>query len=296
MQLTPEAVRICAVGDNVVDRYVDRGLLYPGGNAVNVAVHARRCGARTAYVGAIGDDAAGALVGDVLAREGVDTDRLRRLPGANAYATVRLVDGERVFGSGSLGVSRFVLADADFAYLRGFQLVHTGDCSGTEDQLAEIARAAPVSFDFAEHGPEYVEPLLPFVRLATFSRSGSSPAEVADLVAWAHAGGAAQVLVTRGPAGASYFDGRELYHHPAAAVEVVDTLGAGDAFIARAGVELLRGTSPADVLAQAVQYAAEACRSDGAFGYPTDDTLPAPEPFRPVPADAIPHPLPTAQR
>jgi len=209
---------------------------------------------------------------------------------------VRLVDGERVFGSGFLGVSRFTLTGPDFEYLRGFQLVHTGDCSGTEDQLAELARSAPVSFDFAEQRPEYVEPLLPFVRIATFSRSGASPADVGELVAWAHARGAGQVLVTRGPAGASYSDGRELYHHPAAEVEVVDTLGAGDAFIARACVELLRGTSPVGVLAQAVQYAAEACRSDGAFGYPTDDPLPAPEPFRPDPADAIHPSLPTASR
>jgi len=79
MQVNHEAPRICAVGDNVVDRYVDRRLMYPGGNAVNVAVHARRCGARTAYVGAVGDDAAGRLLWDVLVREGVDTDRLRRL-------------------------------------------------------------------------------------------------------------------------------------------------------------------------------------------------------------------------
>ena len=41
-----------AVGDNVVDRYPEQGVFYPGGNAVNVAVHGRRCGAATAYIGA----------------------------------------------------------------------------------------------------------------------------------------------------------------------------------------------------------------------------------------------------
>ncbi|MFD2353648.1 hypothetical protein ACFSTC_36920 [Nonomuraea ferruginea] len=32
-------------GDNVVDRYLHAGLMYPGGSAANVAVHSRRLGA-----------------------------------------------------------------------------------------------------------------------------------------------------------------------------------------------------------------------------------------------------------
>ena len=28
-------MRIVGVGDNVLDRYIDQGLMYPGGNAVN---------------------------------------------------------------------------------------------------------------------------------------------------------------------------------------------------------------------------------------------------------------------
>jgi fructoselysine 6-kinase len=38
-------VVLAGLGDNVVDRYVNEGMMYPGGNAVNVAVHARRSGA-----------------------------------------------------------------------------------------------------------------------------------------------------------------------------------------------------------------------------------------------------------
>ena len=44
-------VTLLTLGDNVVDRYLERGVLYPGGNAVNVAVHGRRCGAGAAYIG-----------------------------------------------------------------------------------------------------------------------------------------------------------------------------------------------------------------------------------------------------
>ena len=45
-----------------LDRYVEAGYMYPGGNAVNVAVHARRNGATSAYLGAVGTDRAGQVV------------------------------------------------------------------------------------------------------------------------------------------------------------------------------------------------------------------------------------------
>ena len=37
-------MKIIAVGDNVTDCYLDQGVYYPGGNAVNVAVHCKRNG------------------------------------------------------------------------------------------------------------------------------------------------------------------------------------------------------------------------------------------------------------
>ena len=52
-------VSILGFGDNVVDVYEHTGTMYPGGNAVNVAVAAKRCGAaRSAYLGHFGSDAA----------------------------------------------------------------------------------------------------------------------------------------------------------------------------------------------------------------------------------------------
>ncbi|GAA2895706.1 hypothetical protein GCM10010517_60520 [Streptosporangium fragile] len=64
-------MRVCGVGDNVVDRYPDLGVVFPGGGACNVAVHAGRLGADAAYLDSIGGDAAGDLVRHSLASEGV---------------------------------------------------------------------------------------------------------------------------------------------------------------------------------------------------------------------------------
>jgi sugar/nucleoside kinase (ribokinase family) len=77
---------IVAVGDNVVDCYLDSGHLYPGGNCVNVSVAVRRAGLASAYVGAIGTDMAGDVVHTALMDEGIELTRVRRVDGPNAYA------------------------------------------------------------------------------------------------------------------------------------------------------------------------------------------------------------------
>ncbi|MCZ8103253.1 MAG: PfkB family carbohydrate kinase, partial [Burkholderiales bacterium] len=65
-------VRVVGVGDNDVDCYLADGQMYPGGNCFNVSVFARRCGVEAAYIGAVGNDAAGRLIRHVLESEGVD--------------------------------------------------------------------------------------------------------------------------------------------------------------------------------------------------------------------------------
>src|SRR5437016_4500367 len=81
--------RLLALGDNVMDIYPQQGLMYPGGNAVNVAVHAQRLGAQAAYLGAVGTDRAGGVVLGALRSEGVDTALTRIVDGPNATAVVQ---------------------------------------------------------------------------------------------------------------------------------------------------------------------------------------------------------------
>ena len=94
-------MRLLGVGDNVVDRYRDLGRMFPGGNALNVAVAAARAGAQAR-----------------VPRRARTRRRRRRRPGRaargghrrpsacaivagpNAYADVTVVDGDRVFIGG----------------------------------------------------------------------------------------------------------------------------------------------------------------------------------------------------
>lgn len=263
-------MRLACVGDNVVDRYPSLGLMFPGGNAVNVAVFARRSGAEAAYAGVVGDDAAGALVLDALREEGVDVGAVRIAHGSNGWTDIRVVDGNRVFEAWGDGVSPFDLSEADLASLARFDAVHTGDSGFVECRVPEIARQTLTSFDFSkERDPSYVEPVLEHLFLATFSGGDLSSSETGQLLSWACSRGARFALATRGHRGAVMSDGRRVWDQPApASPKVVDTLGAGDAFIARTLVGLLDGEDPQTTLAEASARATNVCGHHGAFGHP----------------------------
>jgi fructoselysine 6-kinase len=63
----------------------------------------------------------------------------------------------------------------------------------------------------------------------------------------------------------------------AISAKVVDTLGAGDSFIARGIVGLLRGEVPEVLFRVAAYEAARTCGFFGAVGYGTPSTLPLPK-------------------
>ncbi|WP_214415759.1 PfkB family carbohydrate kinase [Sphaerisporangium fuscum] len=261
-------MRLAAVGDNITDCYPQAERMYPGGNCVNVAVHAARAGARASYIGAAGRDERGEHLAEALRAEGVDVSRLRRLDGPTGYATVVTVGGERTFGPFDRGVARFRLDEEDLAFVAGHDLAHTSYSALLDDQLQLLAERVPLSYDFDSHtGDDYAARLIPHVTYAFFSASHLSEAETGDLLRWACRAGARFALATRGAAGALLFDGRELLAEPAVRVDVVDTLGAGDTFIAHALTGLASGLGGRETLRRASARAAEVCTSFGAFGH-----------------------------
>jgi fructoselysine 6-kinase len=261
-------VRVATIGDNVVDCYEARNEMFPGGNCLNVSVFIRRFGGCSAYVGAVGRDAAGELIRRALEEEGVDVARLRMLVGPTAYCLIGHRDSDRVFLSFDLGVSMFRPTPEDITFLSGFDAVHVGQSSGLDAFLPQIAAAAPLSYDFStRRDPEHRAAVAPRCFLASLSGGDASREEAQALAVSLAAAGARHVLVTRGKAGAILLSGGETFCAPAAPATVVDTLGAGDTFIARTLYGLLAGETPAAILAAAAQAAAVTCGYFGAVGH-----------------------------
>ncbi|MEF2887191.1 PfkB family carbohydrate kinase, partial [Gemmiger sp.] len=91
-------MKLIALGDNVIDYYHNTQECFPGGNAVNVAVHAARLGAQAEYLGSLGDDKMAHIVEKALRENGVDISHCPVLPGRTTkVCSYDVVNGERSF-------------------------------------------------------------------------------------------------------------------------------------------------------------------------------------------------------
>ncbi|WP_430647465.1 PfkB family carbohydrate kinase [Agromyces sp. GXS1127] len=281
-------MRVLGFGDNIVDRFLDRGLDYPGGNCVNVAVFAHRLGAEASYLGVFGDDAAGTLLQEAISAEGVDLSRSVVRAGESGVSTLQVENGERIFlgwnGGGVTVRDPLVLDEGLLSYAAGFDLVHSSVYSRSESELPKLAvSGALVSFDLSSEDefrtPEYLDRVAPHADLVLLSCSHLDPDETRTLLVDAVARGASIALATRGTDDAIVTDGTVTVSAPTRLVvdtaTIVDTMGCGDAFLAGFVVSLLgsgwRHAAPPsrEQFAAALEAGADAaydqCFVEGAF-------------------------------
>lgn len=227
-------IRIATAGDNCMDAYSD-GNVYPGGNPVNVAVYVARLGGESAYIGAVGTDAYGKIMLDAIKGKGVDISHMKVLEGKTAVSYVDIVNGDRVFGEYEEGVmAEFQLNGEDIAFLAGYDMVVSGLWGMCEKELPLLKeKGATIAFDFATKPEDPVVPIaIPYVDYAFFSMDDQEEAEIKSFMVEMHQKGPKVVVVTRGEKGSIAYDGKEFYTYGIVPVEVVDTMGAGDSFIA----------------------------------------------------------------
>ena len=271
-------MKLIGIGDNVVDYYQDQSMMYPGGNALNVAVAAKRNGAEhSAYLGLVGDDEAGHYVLKCLQSEGIETARMRRAYGPNACASVALNEaGDRIF----TGTNREVrvqsllslrLTKGDLDYINGFDVIHTSVNSSIEHELPSLSHKS-VSFDFSTKQKwtfPYLQAVCPHLTYAFFSGADMNDDEISRLVEETLVYGVKVVGITKGSEPAMFFEHGQMYRQPPLPAHVVDTMGAGDSFIGSFLASYHEHRDMVEALRKAAYSASVTCGFYGSFGYGT---------------------------
>lgn len=233
-----------------------------GGAETNVAVSLSRLGADVTWVGRVGDDALGRRIVREVRGEGVDV-RAPVDPAAPTGLMLKELTGPgtarvQYYRAGSAG-SRLTADDVPAGLVETAGLVHlTGITPLLSDSaratcLAVVQRArdagvrvsvdvnyrsalAPVEVavkvlgeivagaDLVFGSPEELAYVVPGGAEAT--------APVEDLVRGLDPAGEREIVVKRGADGASTYAAGRAVHAPGHRVDVVDTVGAGDAFVA----------------------------------------------------------------
>jgi fructokinase len=229
----------------------------PGGAPANVAVAAARLGARSAFIGKVGDEAFGHHLAEVLRNEGVDVSGMRfdaeartglafiAMPDENTYdilfyrnpgADMRLATSE---------LDETLLSKAKAFHFGSISLIQEPSRSATLE-AARVAREAGalISFDVnyrpdlwtREQARQRVMKTIPLVDLLKINEielellTGRSDPETGSRSLLAM--GPTACVVTMGPEGSYFQIGTGSAHVPPFRVETVDATGCGDAFIA----------------------------------------------------------------
>jgi sulfofructose kinase len=250
-----------------------------GGVAATAAVTLARLGIPVELIGRVGDDEAGRLVVDGIAREGVDTSGLRVVEGRTPV-TVVLVEagsGERTLVPDTRGVPPIELTGEDIARCAAADWIHvdqTGHPTIAALRAAGVRR--PVSFDGGNVDREFeltqVDMYAPTERALLARYPGRHLQEALEA---ALEEGPELVVVTRGTMGSvgarRATDGSraEVVTAPAEPSQVVSTLGAGDVFHGAFLAAMVEGRSLSDSLRWANAAAALSCRAlDGREAIP----------------------------
>jgi ribokinase len=216
-----------------------------GGKGANQAIQAARCGARVAMVAAVGCDTAGEEAMAVWARDGVDASSVARIEGHATGMGLILLDRA---GENSIVVDSGANAALDEGHVQAASALISSarltiaqlETSTAATRLAfHLARAAGVR-TLLNAAPAPDEPLADdLLALADIlvvnegeGQRLSAQAELDQLGPWLLARVGHAVIVTLGSQGAVLFhkNGPPI-HRPTYPVSVVDTTGAGDAFI-----------------------------------------------------------------
>jgi sulfofructose kinase len=244
-----------------------------GGCAANAAVAIARLGGEAFLSTRLGSDQVGRMIHDDLAGEGVDLSLTDRSGTRSSYSSI-LIDGagerqimnfrgeallqvpEHLAGAPAVGA---VLADTRWSEgaLATMKLARDRHVPGVLDveAPAETDAFGPAShLAFSEQGLAHFHP-------------GLAPDVAIKRVLKEHGG---WVCVTMGAAGVLWCSAEGAGHVPGFAVDVVDTLGAGDVWHGAFALSLAEGTCETEAIRFANAVAALKCtRQGGRAGSPS---------------------------
>jgi 2-dehydro-3-deoxygluconokinase len=259
-----------------------------GGSESNVAIGIQRLGGNAVWCGRVGDDALGLLVAREIRAEGV---MVRAITDSGASTGLMLKERRTAatqsvsyYRAGSAG-SRLEPADLDAELIAGAAILHlsgitpalSATAADTVFAAIEIARAAGVTISFdlnyranlwaADAARAVYRNVIPLVDIvfagddeAAIAVDSAEPAELARRLADL---GPAQAVIKLGHRGAQAQIDGETYRQSAVPITPVDTVGAGDAFVAGYLAEHMLGSVPAERLALAATTGAFACLAPG---------------------------------
>src|SRR5215203_129003 len=237
-----------------------------GGKGANQAAAAALLGASVTILGRVGDDEFGEPLVRALEEKGIDTGLVGRASGVSTGAAFITVTPD---GENAIRDARVLVTQMEIPVESVLRAVEVASERGTR----ALVNLAP-TFEVPRGLLEKLDPLVVNEHEAAFLL-GSAVERVDGALSAAPkllSLGPRSAVITVGKGGAVFASRDSTGHLLAPEVDVVDTTGAGDAFVGALATQLARGAQLEEAVAYAVRAGAAAVTREGAQG-----ALPTPE-------------------
>ncbi|MBW1638469.1 sugar kinase [Microbacterium resistens] len=256
-----------------------------GGAEANVAIGLSRLGVPSVWMSRLGDDSLGRLIRREMSAENVSVIARVDDNAPTGFMLKERLGGDRTnvfFYRAGSAASRMSPEDLDARAVRNAALLHitgiapalSASARATTERAVHIAKEAgtPISFDLNYRAKLWTrgEAAAVFRSLIPDSEivfAGENEARIlfpdvasaADLPRALVDLGSRRAVIKQGAEGCTAFIDGEILKVPAVAVKPIDTVGAGDAFVAGFLSQFLGGARPLECLERAVITGAMAC-------------------------------------
>lgn len=232
-------------------------LLVPGGKGANQACAAAALGGAVEFIGAVGNDGNGELLRQSFAKHGVETNYLHESSQPTGTALIAVEDS----GENLIVVAPGANDDVN---------VDSVDWTKFDVVIAQMEIRPEVVLRTAKFAQKFILNAAPISEVSDELIAECDVLIVNETEAQSiNLNRVPYSVVTYGKNGAACFEfGTELVRAAAPRVEAVDTVGAGDTFVAAFALRFALGESPAECLHYAVVAGALATLNPGAQGAP----------------------------
>lgn len=257
-------MKLISIGSNCIDLYLIDGKSIPkvGGGPINVAVYMKDFNMDASYLGAIGNDEYGLLIKETLDNKNIDISHLNILDGKTAISSIELINNERIFIDYDEGVLKeFKLNNNDKEFILKHDILFCDYWSNQEEYLKEFKNKIKIVYDLADKNPmefKYIND----IDYLFFSNPNITKEELKEI----YNDNLSLVVCTMGSKGSICFDGKNYYEY--GIIEnnnIIDTLGAGDSYIAGFIYGLLNNKDILECMYLGSKKASETLSIFGAF-------------------------------
>lgn len=248
-----------AMSDNCIDVYYKLNRYYLTGNSIDFAFNYKDLGGDVTEMTILGNDVFAMALEAQLKERGIPLRILKRTNRPTGMATMDLVDGDKKhLDFAGNAMEEIELTAEDLEFVKSFDIVYAERWTKVERYIHELKQPGQIwVYDFSKRLEQRSNTqILPYLDYAFFSYEQDDE-YIRSFMKKTQEKGAKVVVAMLGEEGSLAYDGEKWYRQDAEKVPVVNTVGAGDSFIAAFTYGVSRGESISECMRRGKERATE---------------------------------------